>query len=374
MGDPVMRSATLTGQPKSVLQALIAGPPFSHWVTRNIPVFSLLFWSILILPRVVTLGFYEGDWFDIAVPRDLAHYWIPFSSRPVVVLIYAFLNEVIGFHAWVWQLILAALVLACAICLYRLFRTVSNLGAVPDSTPKKDYSLSSDLVVVCWLAFPWNLGWSAWPTLIMGGIALLFFLLFCLSCIDALCDEGKLRWPSFFYLLCIFSYETFYFAFFLILGLLFILLGPDKYDRQRFWKLFAWLCLIQVLALSYNRAIAYLISVGSSKPAKFMAFKQWPDAVLGLPGHLSMAMSGKAAALVDVVQFMSVAAALLLALALCFPKKRGTAARLAFFAFLALVGIGSSVLLYGFGYYGVIGVGTMSRTNLGISFWLALLF
>ncbi|NDP48680.1 MAG: hypothetical protein GZ085_09885 [Sulfuriferula multivorans] len=104
-----------------------------------------------------------------------------------------------------------------------------------------------------------------------------------------------------------------------------------------------------------------------------MAFKQWPDAIVALPGHLAAALSGKALNVVSIFQLMGGAALLLLVVALFFQKKQGHAARLIWFALLAFIGIGSSVLLYGLGYYGVIGLGTMSRTTLGISLWLAML-
>lgn len=338
----------------------------------KLPILGCLFWACFILPRVWSFGFYEGDWWDIAIERDLAHFWEPFSSRPLMVVFYFVLNNGIGFRPWLWQLLLASIVLFSAIVLYVFLRALSQFAQGNKTFSKKGYSFIADLAVVSWLSFPWTLGWSAWPTLIMGLVSLLFILLFSIEFIEVVIQGKNPMLAYGYFFLSIFSYETFY-LFFIFLTFIFYFqtIFPIA-SKRKFFEFIGVLLLIQAVAIGFNRLISLTVPY-SSKPANLSAFIDLPNSLLSLFGNLSSAFPQYPIYFIWFAKAFIIILVMLLAILLYQKKSRITTSFLALIFLASTAGIAFSILVYGLGFYGLTGAGTMSRTTLGVSLWFAIL-
>ena len=336
------------------------------------PILSCLFWAWLILPRVWSFGFYEGDWWDIAIVRNLPHFWEPFSSRPFMVVFYFLLNNGIGFRPWLWQLLLAFIFLLSAIIFYQYLRVLSQLAEGNTKSPENQYSFLADVTVMTWLSFPWSLGWSAWPTLIMGLVSLLFILLFSIQFIMVVIHGKSPKWAYVYFALSIFTYETFYLYFVFMAIFCFFQRMYPIIPRKKFFQFIVVLLLIQIIAIGFNRLISLTVPY-SSKPANIGAFLDLPNNLLSLYGNLSSAFPSHPIYFVWYAKtFMFVLIALLVILLLQ-KQFRKNAISLSILFFVSILGICLSILIYGLGFYGLTGAGTMSRTTLGVSLWLAIL-
>lgn len=339
----------------------------------NLPLISIFFWLIVILPRTWNFGFYDGDFWDMAMPQELSVYLIPFSSRPIVIPIYLLLSNLFGFNSYLWHLFLAIFYLICGISLYRLLQTVSTAINQNTKEIQPSYLFIADMSVLCWLAFPWGLGWNAWPTLLMGQISLLFCILSLRQYIQFTLFNKGFKTCLLFFTISVFTYETFYFSYLLLIPYLAILTKKDKFCKKRLLSTAIYLTIIQSVAIFQNRINALIFPVGSAKPSNWGAILDFKNLILNLPGHISGAISIQYRSffyLLCTIVFGLTILGLLYRLA-----SRNTRAKsFALIALLAsaIIGICLSVLLYALAFYGIGSTGIMSRTTLGLSMWLAI--
>jgi hypothetical protein len=171
--------------------------------------------------------------------------------------------------------------LLAAFLFYKILIRLGMLLERPAEVPIGSYRLSADVVVSCWLLYPWTLGWTAWPTLMMGQLALVFFLLSMHLLLNAE-TKGRVVAAAFVYALCDFTYEPFYLAF---LPFLVILLISD--ERRHFWLKVVLLFAVQVIAVGYNRLMAHImVNGGAAKSIDFSSVFESLDRIRGLLGIL----------------------------------------------------------------------------------------
>lgn len=338
----------------------------------KLPILGCLFWICFILPRVWSFGFYEGDWWDIAIERNLDHFWEPFSSRPLMVVFYFLLNNSIGFRPWLWQLLLSLIFLLSAFVLYHFLRAISQFSQGVQQSSTNRYSFIADLTVVAWLSFPWTLGWNAWPTLIMGLVSLLFILLFSVEFIEVVIRGKKPKWAYVYFALSIFTYETFYLYFIFLAIIFFFQKIHPIVSRKKFLQFIGILFIIQAVAIGFNRLISLTVPY-SSKPANIGAFIDLPYSFLNLYSNLSLAFPQHPMYFVWLAKTFIITLLILLITLLFQKQLRAISSFLLLICLASIMAITFSILIYGLGFYGLTGAGTMSRTTLGVSLWFAIL-
>lgn len=285
-----------------------------------------------------------------------------------MVLIYFIANQFLGGNSWIWHLLLSSLYLLSAVLLFHIFELISTSFSIKPF--KTSQVFINDCLVVVWLSFPWALGWSAWPTLLMGMIALVFILLFTLQFCKYVFSGKNISLMLIYYGVSIFAYETFYFYYLFVAGFLLFYLLANKLNIKLFWRAFVGLSILQICAVIYNR-INSVILVGSSKPGNVLAANEWFQNIKILPTHLTMAFPGTAGFFIWIAMTLIISYGVI-TLFFCFNSSKRK--KCLFFLLVSVggfVGIGLSVFLYSLAYYGLIGIGTMSRTTLGVSLYLA---
>jgi hypothetical protein len=322
-------------------------------------------WLVFYLPRIWRFGFYDGDWVDLLSLNSFDSVWHVFNSRPVSIVIFYVLPRLIGDHAAVWQALLCGLMLFSSGLLYKILVRVGLLLERPEAMPIGSYRLSADVVVACWLLFPWTLGWTAWPTLMMGQLALLFFLLSMHLLLNA-----ETKWQvvaaAIVYALCDLTYEPFYLAFVPFLVILFI-----SNERRHFPLMAISLFLVQFVAVAYNRLMAHIIADGgAAKIVDFSSVFGTLGRVRGLLKALCYAAPETPKLISNSILLMIVVTGVLLVLLARSGQKR-TAWRYSAVLLFGFLMISESVAQYGLATYGISGIGIASRTTIAISIWIA---
>jgi hypothetical protein len=290
--------------------------------------------------------------------------WWLFNSRPVSIPIFYALPRLIGDHAAVWQLLLCASMLAASWLFYKILIRVGLLLERPAETSSGGYKLSADVVVACWLLFPWTLGWTAWPTLLMGLLALLFFLLSMHLLLTAE-SESQVVAAALVYALCDFTYEPFYLAFLPFLLILFM-----SNERRHFWLKVALFSSAQIIAVGYNRLMAHIMfNGGAAKTIKLSSI----GTSLGSLRHLISQLLVAAPQTSWLIRTASIMVAAVVLLVLVVERNAPIARRYAAVLISCLLAIAASAVQFGVASYGISGVGEPSRTTIAISLWLAIL-
>lgn len=335
----------------------------SFWISYGrFPVLFPAVWLIFYVPRIWRFGFYGGDWSDLMLLNPFDSIWWLFNSRPVSIGIFYALPRLIGDHPAIWQSLLCASMLLVSCLLYKILIRAGLLLEMPAVTSIGSYRLSADVVVACWLLFPWTLGWTAWPTLLMGQLALVLFLLSMYLLVTAE-TKGRVVAAALIYALCDFTYEPFYLAFLPFLVILFF-----SSERRHFWLMVVSLFSVQIIAVGYNRLMAHImVNGGAAKVVDFSAFSKLP----GTYTHLFGQLVSTAPHTSRLIWIASAIATVLLGLIL--RRKGPSAVRFAAVLLSCLVAIAISVLQFGLANYGISGNGESARTTIAVSIWLAFL-
>jgi hypothetical protein len=338
------------------------------------PFASLAVWLYFYLPRAWSFGFYNGDWWDLLVPRTWDYIGITFWYRPISIPFVYWLPSLVGYRPWVWQSMLAICMLISAYLIYRAFARLRAL--VLGVGEGRSYLLAPDLSAAAFLLFPWTFGWSAWPTILgMGTIGLIFFLA-SLFWLFAPHPTRHAMWFSvLFYTLATLSYEAFYFAF---VPLTLIMAGVCFARRSipaPYWIPFLGFPTVQLLAIAYGRLFPLLvpgIDLRQLKPINWQLIDELRHHMVMLPGNL-LHSAPNAVELLQISQAMALA----LVAAVMLPLLRSRVRRLGLVMLAVIVAcLGAvviAVFVYNIAAYGLIGTGTMSRTTLSVSFWICML-
>ncbi len=216
------------------------------------------------LPRPFQLGFYADDWWYLIEPQhatapfslDRLHYFIGFgttyASRPLQGLTAFLATSIAGVSPAGMQFISTLLVLAAALSLRSWLNRM--LGIFPTYR-----NVTGDIAVVFWLAMPWTLGETAWPTVIHNFGAQILFTELARRLlarerltigVAALVTAGIVGSSLF--------YEAFYFAILPVVVFYWIVgRGPAK-TRRSLAGLLGICCLAQAIPIAFNRYSAYM--------------------------------------------------------------------------------------------------------------------
>lgn len=340
----------------------------THIIKTSMPIFTVLVWVALYLPRIWQFGFLQGDWEIMAhwASGGFASRWafenalVTFSSRPVMIPIYGLLPGLIGFRPWVWQSLIALLCLFIGQKIYRIFQNLSSSNR---------YSFSSDIITAIFLAFPWTVGFTGWPTLMMGLLALYFFLKSCEVVITNEFSRGMVIKSSIYYLLSLLSYEAFFMQFLFLPWLRILKKKAINWITgiEALWISLGFFVVILVSAV-FNRIIFFLVPVGTTRPLNYSwLLNELKPAVDQLWGNLTSGVLYYR----DLFQYLVIGYVALgvLGIILSFLKKKQPTISISLFIvlFICLV---FSTALYGMAGYSVVGTGTLSRTTIVISLLL----
>ncbi|MBM2816650.1 MAG: hypothetical protein HW421_3412 [Ignavibacteria bacterium] len=222
--------------------------------------FILFIWILIYSWYPLFLGFYLDDWsyirpelhpsnFDFFAPNIFNLNFFSLINRPVLGIIFTLCCYIAGNSNPVyWQVITQIIVLLTAFSLnyfsIRLFRMLEF----------KDERKWAVILTGLWLIHPVLLPFVAWPL----GSMLILSPIFSLISFGYLIDgwnKGKKIWlmPLVFYLLACFSYESFYFQFFVIFIIAYAKGIHKKFGIRYFLSIIFGYFTINLLSIVWNR-------------------------------------------------------------------------------------------------------------------------
>ncbi|HET7885974.1 MAG TPA: hypothetical protein VFL62_07095 [Bradyrhizobium sp.] len=328
-------------------------------VTR-LPVLVVASWAVFYIPRIFQFGFYYDDWIFLVhwarLPFDevLHNWWSLNAARPLAVLFSAILCKALPTDPHAWQAVNAALMLGTSLVLYSIFRVMAGT---------KNYCAAADIAAASWLLMPWMVGGSGWGVTFNGLVSVLLFAL-SLRCMMS-AKLGVILAGALLNLASFLFYEPFVFGFVFAFLLLRFSLPPVGQAGPRLMSLILY-GLGQVIGLALNRVLAATVAT-SAKPLNPQWLPYWIDSLRAIPRLLASSYPKNA--------ILAALIVLLIVAVLGEFERSGSDRRrlaLAFFPTpLILAAMLTGTLLYSLAGYGIIGTGYMSRTSIGISFWLA---
>lgn len=324
--------------------------------------------------KPIFAGFYHDDWSTVVGPVfhgmafSLARLsWSVhlFLSRPVSGFSLFLFSSLADKSPYIWQILMSTLSIGA---IYALSKALKAIGEyLGFKVEKLDTLLFASLMII----FPWFLGGTIFVTAAISVLLALTFFSLSTSCFFKFLDKGRSRMLFFsgvFYMLCIFSYEAFYFQF-LILGAIGIVITRITNKRiGRVLVLSLTLGLIQVLAIAWNRFSSPLAPAGKT------LYLEW----LPLFIYTVEVFSKRLWATVQEASYLASLAAsgylfsMLLVITEHRKNKGISIFKIVLVAVLSTLGVIMSILLYAFAGYGVAATGITSRTLLVPSFFIML--
>ena len=342
-------------------------------------VIPLTVWLLLYIFRPFVLGFYSDDWFVLLLPlRDgtvfspaRLNYLIElYSNRPLTGLFTYILSLFCNGSEFLWHTAIMFVNLATTFFIRLFIRRFLILI-------NSNLLIIAEIVACFWLAFPWTLGFTAWPTLVPCQIAIIFFS-YSGICLFTSWKKGKISsWkPSLFFLLSCLSYESFYgqFIIFIALGLIY---GIHK---RLGWKAILYplvsYIIVQFLAIAWNRLSPILFQgTAATKSLYKHWYVTWFNSVVNLPTILSQSTS----IFKNYLIYLLSIGLIIFAISLVFYGNQGRMIqeKIQLFLTILVFSIGGllAIAVYcsaGPG-YSMASVGLASRVTLSLSFWLAMI-
>lgn len=325
-----------------------------------LPVFV---WCAVLSWRPWFLGFYHDDWMTLQplTSSEAVKVLLDQISRPVYGLSLVLLRGVLPFDPFYWQFALAFLIAGSAVFIGFFARTLARTVADDDRVATWAGAFSA----CAWIAMPWNLGISAWPTTFAAQISIMGFCLIGQYVLGADALGKKMcKALSVFILISLIS-ELFWMAFVpLILMHLYRQKALRFRDRlKEAAYLFGGFCVAQFLLLLFNRLLVY-VGVGVNRSLNGAWFDTSWQSIKLMPTEIQSAV------LWPDMFFALIWISLALLLI-------GAALRKNVFLYACVVAIVGgcmiSILLFAFAGYRIQALGVFSRTTTAISFWLSLL-
>jgi hypothetical protein len=325
----------------------------------TLPLALSVAWLLLVAWRPYSFGFYHDDWPTVVMADRVKNLFELFHepSRPLYLFSLYGLRLVLGPSAWAWQAALALLHLLSA---WGVARAVHALpGSERETTPSVWPGL---LAGVAWLAFPWSLGYSAWPVMLpplLGMTAAIWSLVLVAG------NPTRGRLVASGLLLCVgwTVYEATWFFWF-PWAFLIILTARDGPMRRSFWLYFGCIAAVQVFVVVANRLLAATTTTSKHFTGQVVSTLETGQRLL--QEELATQLEGVGAPL-------AVALLALLVLAMNVAVRRRSLSVLLLQCGACLAGIAVAVLLYAAAGYAIQWQGLFSRTTMPISFWLAML-
>ena len=322
----------------------------------------LFVWLVLYPFRIWTLGFYHDDWIVLRPPEpeEAGAQATQFASRPVLVLINWAAGYLGGAHPAAWQAIMVLLALGCAFAISMLAAQILIAADRSDREARAAGYVSAAV----WLALPWSLGYTAFPTTFNGLVCLIALC----ACSAIVFSDGPLKTKLWLGVtLTLFhglTFEAFLGVPVLIVAL-YAVINRNKrrlLDSQNLWLLGAFMG-TQFFLIAYNRVWAWL-AVGQNKSFGLDALGIFVRSLVSLPAKLGSALilPGLAFALLVV----AVTAGMIDA-----SRRHRVSSSIAILAVAGCCAV-MSVMIYALGGYAIEARGLFSRTTFGLSLWLAI--
>jgi hypothetical protein len=342
----------------------------------NFPALILLAWLILYATRPFYLGLYRDDWWSLVEPvhatkpfsyerlRQFVGFSTNYGPRPLMGITTFLASSLVGASPHGHQFVSCVLVLAAALSLRAWLKALAPVPAARGA-------FAADLAVIAWLAMPWMLGITVWPTASHNLVAQILFTEAARRLLRH--DQLTRRTIALYTVLliaCGLTYEAFYFQMFPLIGLYaFCQLGPAKNPRS-IGMLLGASCVGQLIPIAVNR---YTASIGGAPAKRFSV-----DWLLGflsnvhnLPRMLEASV-GNPAAWRLVLAVFGAAALTLLRTGFVQPSERRVARHITGLVAFTGVTLLISSLVYALAGYGLATFGVESRTMLAPSLSLTI--
>ncbi|MBT8594005.1 hypothetical protein G6672_00720 [Polynucleobacter paneuropaeus] len=317
------------------------------------------FWATFISWRLLYLGFYHDDWVLLTLQYRIGEPMIIGGIyRPLNVLLNYLGVTLFGEDVQYWHGYGAILVLLCSLVIYWCVFRLNSLIGKNNSIA----SLSAVFASVFWMLLPCGFGYTAWPAMFPGMIAIIFFTLAIIS----ITYQGA-RYQviaGFLFFITGLTYEVFWLAF---VSLWLIKLSSRV---QIGWKnaigTLVSYALIQLLLVFWNRGVNLFFNGQNKVVAKSINFdflgilSYVPYRVLATLGVDAKNIYWLYGILISVVTIILWSA---------YRRSRFSLILLA-----CILGAFTSLFIYSLAGYAVMPTGIFSRTFIAINLWFAIGF
>lgn len=341
------------------------------WIKRQILeikstpwVLPVIVWFAVVAWRPLIAGFYHDDWSVLQplLAGDALKLFEDQASRPIYALIIVSVRQILPMDSIYYQGLLAILMACSALAIGLFAQRMSNRLATNSETASWAGAVSASI----WLATPWDLGVSVWPTTFPAQISVIGFCV--VGAITLGNDSTRVKLakalPTF---LAISLISELFWLSFIPLIILLIALGSgfSNWRKQReVISLFIGFGVIQVLLAAINRMLVFL-GFGVNRSFNTSVLETTWLSLRLLPSEFSKAV-------VSPLFFWAIGIGLVVGLIVCalFHPRRKIIAGV-----LLAIGVGCviSIFLFALAGYRVESIGIFSRTTVVISVWLSLI-
>lgn len=340
------------------------------WIERRISdirpmpwMIPAIVWFAVVSWRPLVVGFYHDDWVVLRplLFEDGIKLFIDQASRPIYALLITLVRVVLPMDPFYYQCLLAFLLALSAFAIGVFAKTLSHVIC----NDERASSWSGALAASTWLAIPWNLALSVWPTTFPFQVSVIGFSIVGTVVLGSNSIKSKLaKALPVFFLTSLIS-EVFWLSFLPLLFMLFVF-GNGFTGWRRYKEIIVLLMgflAIQSVLVIYNRLFVYFgVGTNRSFNASFVD-TAWLS--------LGLIINEISKSILYPIVFLSliVSISFIIAYAAIFKNKRR--------AVLGVVGgvvFGSliSVLFYALAGYRIESIGIFSRTTAAISVWICL--
>lgn len=311
--------------------------------------------------RVPYLGRFHDDW-DLLNPENISSISSLidyYHDRPVIGLIFYLINVLSSGSPLSLSVLTSAIVALTASCLFYFLRKLNGL--------LYGNAFAPSIAVAFWLAIPWGLGYSLWPTGSVTLFAFCFFLVSLNFAIDYINSGSnkKLIISSLMMMLSFLTYQAWFLIYIPSLAIIYFV-TPTSFKRFKFLiRIFFIYCICQALAIALTKSTGH----------KNIAI----DEILLINNFYWAPLNSIRTSFANQSIFKAFSIACLyltfssIALLTCSssPIRRNTTL---FLWPTLIVGFVTSTVPYSLANYGLAGTGVTSRTTIGINFWLVIFF
>ena len=322
-------------------------------------------WLAVVSWRPFSLGFYHDDW---AILRKFPTSQIPktleeLASRPLYGFLLVFFRTLLPFDPVFWHILLGILVAASALAIGLFSKQLAKYITDDQATAEWSGAIAS----ATWIATPWDLGVTAWPTTFNMQISVIGFCLVGYVTINNESLKSKFAKALPVFLVSSLISELFWLSF-IPLILISMMVEHKSQSKHRKWReamlLFVGFCVVQLFLVGLNRGLAYA-GIGISKTFNTIWLNSTFLSLRLLPAEFDRSVVWPLASWITLCTMF-----VTLILCAAFHPKR----KLIGGALLAIASGGLlSLVLFAVAGYRVEAIGTSSRTTAAISVWLSLI-
>ena len=319
------------------------------------PVASIaLAWVAFISWRPWYLGFYHDDWSLLTVTSSYGRKLLEGGqTRPLNVAMGYLGVSLFGTNTFAWHLYGAVLVLFTSISVYAACYVITR--QVFEANVARVGALVAG---IAWMLYPWSLGYSAWPAMFPGLVAVGLFSTAMAILAENPSSASRIRWAGYAIVLSSLIYEAFWFAF-LPVALIALAMEAPRAWRNAF-RVFVVLGGFQLSLVAWNQLISHWGGGGGKQ-----LNPNWFDIVAYFPVRL---VSGWGFSRFVVLVLCAVGAAVLLLMI----TRASRPQRVVLVLAACIAGISISVALYAAAGYAIVPKGVFSRTSIAVNVWLSL--